>query len=515
MNALQQLANQVLLGTERRPPDLAQITGPIGDLAVAASTPDTPVEVQVLRRAGIYAVCGRAGHVPMRTGDSLPPRCADESAARLDDPDWRAALSAVLGEGPDLLRAEALRRLAEHGAVLPPSLLPAALALAQKTPALRQAVAASLGERGQWLARQNPDWQIALAAAAAPELELWDHGSLEQRKALLAQLRAVAPDAARERLAAGFGEFDARERAQLLETLSLALGPGDEVFLESLLADRSKEVRQLAASLLAALPASRYVMRMASRLGACLSTQRKLFRTVWQLDPPEAFGDDWKADAMDATRAKSETLGERAWWLYQLVRAVPLAFWVSHTGLSAAELVQWAKASDWAEAVLRGWGEALTREAPPEWIEALLATADAPMLSALRTDWITLIEYLPAARREAHWRPLVQNRQRALGDLLGRINQSAAPCSAAFARLVLKEVRDLLVSDAGKWDYALRKTLPEFICLIPLECLDEAGQHWPLDKPDTQYFSETLARVLAIAALRKTLNRPLSLRKST
>ena len=37
------------------------------------------------------------------------------------------------------------------------------------------------------------------------------------------------------------------------------------------------------------------------------------------LDAPEAFLPEWKADALEETKPKGEKLGQRAWWLYQIV----------------------------------------------------------------------------------------------------------------------------------------------------------------------------------------------------
>jgi hypothetical protein len=105
----------------------------------------------------------------------------------------------------------------------------------------------------------------------------------------------------------------------------------------------------------------------------------------------------------------------------------------------------------------------------------------------------------------------------ARGDLLGRIVQDCSPggveLSAGFASRVLRDIRSALHTDTCKWDYALRKTLPEFVCLIPAKCFADATQGWPVASPETEYFSETLARILAIVELRKTLNRSLSQRK--
>lgn len=513
MSMLQELATQVLLGTERRPVALPALSGALGEVVEAACPQDTEPETRVLRAAGIMAVCADAGYRPADTAQDLPGRCPVEALQQVADPAWVSALRQIFDEGPERLCLEALHKLAAESACLPPSLLPRALLLGQKTPALRPALAPVLGQRGHWLAKFNPAWSYAIAAPdQAPDTTLWDHGTLEQRKQLLDMLRKTKPDDARKRLQEEFAQFDARERASLLEAIGIGLDSPDEDFLETALLDRSKEVRQLAASLLARLTASRYQTRMTGRMAACLVQARKLFRQVLVLEPPAQFGADWKNDALEESRSKSESLGERAWWLYQIARALPLAWWPAQTGMSPAALTKWAMDTDWSKALFRAWGEALKREPDAGWATAFLTHAP---LTGLSADIFDLLACLPVAEREQHWLRMLDAGPRhiARGELLGRIVQDCASggtdLSADFVSRVLREIRNVLPTDQCKWDYALRKTLPEFVCLIPSACFDDATRGWPTGRPETEYFNETLARILAIVQLRQTLHRPL------
>ncbi|MEW5788827.1 MAG: DUF5691 domain-containing protein [Pseudomonadota bacterium] len=517
MNPLVELAHSLMLGTERRPPALPGLAGALGDVLTAASPPDTPLEVVLLRRAGALSLGSRAGFQPAPAGDALPAPCPPETRPVAEEPALVACLAAILTDGPPALQREALGRLAARGRLLPPALLPSALDLAAANgtaAALRARIPPVLGQRGGWLAGLNPAWSGAVQVAA-PGLDhdLWDHGTPEQRRQVLAHLRAADPARARGLLQAAFPQMDARERAALLGCLAIGLDGADEDFLESALADRGKEVRQLAAGLLARLPGSRYQGRMADRLGACLKRERKLLRQVWVLEPPAQFAADWKADALEETRAKSETLGERAWWLYQLARALPLDWWCAQMDLTPAELITWAGSGDWSEALYRAWRDALDRQPNPAWAAAFLARS--PLRSGDATDH-QLIDGLPPGEREAYWRQMVANRSNAvrLGDLLARMVESLAGqdtlLSAEFSRALLREVRGNLASQAGQWDYTLRRSFPEFACLMPAPVLDEAGRDWPPAQPETDYFNDTLARFLAVVEHRKTLQRFLS-----
>jgi hypothetical protein len=511
MKLLRELADQLLLGTDRRPPVLPALPPALAELLGENSAESESV---ALRAAGALAWCADAGFVSVP--DAEAPACADAETASCADLALVPVLRAAFEEGPDALRVEALRLLAACGLVLPPRLLPAALGLGFRTAALRPVLMPVLGERGRWLARQNPDWAYAVGAGdAEPAADLWEHGSTAERQAFLAVLRQRAPDRARELLRDGFAELDARTRAGLLGLLAAGLSAADEEFLQGALADRSKEVRQIAAGLLARLPTSAYVGRMTTRLTACLRRERKLLRQVWLIEPPESFGADWKADVVEESRAKGESLGDRAWWLYQLARAVPLAWWEATMGMEPGALVVWAKESDWGEALFRAWGEALQRQPEARWAAAFL---DAPKLKGLPLDAFDLIACLPVAEGERRWLHLLRNRPGGItqGELVARIVRSLSTVSEDFARHLLDELRQIMARPAyvERGTYEICQALPDFVCLLPLACLDDAMRGWPGGTPETEYFSKTLARMLAIAEQRKTLHRHLSQRKS-
>lgn len=514
MNPMYELANQALLGTERRPPVLPQVSGALGDLLNACCVQDTELEVRVLRTAGATAICADAGFVPARAAEDVPESCPTEDLQPLADQMLVSVLRRIVDEGPDPLRREALQMVAAKAACLPPRLLPRALSLGQKAPELRSVLLPVLGQRGWWLAKRNPLWAYAVGGLSpAPDMTLWEDGTLEQRKQFLGRLRETDPGKARAQLQERFAELDARERANLLEQLNTGLSPEDEEFIEALLVDRSKEVRQLAANLLARLPSSRYGARMTERASACLKHERRLFRQVLTLEAPERFGADWKADALEENRTKSESLGERAWWLYQIARALPLAWWPAKTGMSADELIKWVRGTDWSEAILRAWSEALMRLPDAGWAAAFL---DNPAAVGPEADVFDLLACLPVSERERHWLRMLEAGPRhiARGDLLGRIVHGFTPgsqeMSAGFAHTVLQEIRNTLPTDASKYDHVLRKSFPEFVCLIPPACFPDTTLGWPEGQPKTEYFSETLARALAIVEQRKTLYQTLS-----
>ncbi|HNI73781.1 MAG TPA: DUF5691 domain-containing protein, partial [Accumulibacter sp.] len=460
--ALQQLASQVLLGTERRTVAPTAVDGAIGALLRQAG--DSPkaeawtTEGTVLRSAGVLALCGEVGFLPPTGDDPLPAVCPADSWPAVDEPTVIDILKNIIDDATEALCRESFIRLAANRRRLPPRLLPTALTLGKRLVRLRPLLLPVLGERGRWLAAANPAWRHVAGNVAgdvagdvdpaSPDDTPWHEGTLDQRRSWLTALRARDPAAARQRLQDGLSEMNAAERLALLDIFDNHLSPADEDFLEALLTDRSKEVRQRAAMLLSLLPQSRLVTRMSERMRALLHQERKLFRKQLVIEAPTAFVAEWKSDGLEEKRPKSETLGDRGWWLYQLAGALPLVWWIEQTGRTPAELIAWANAGDWREALLRAWGKRLQGPAAAQainsadWAEALLSDPQAVKLLGSAP----LLACLPVTRREDHWRQTLTNRaEHPLGGALEAIvractHAQVAP-SANFSRFVLDEIK--------------------------------------------------------------------------
>ncbi len=515
MNLLSELSTQVLIGVERRQPTLPAASGLLGELLIDIANATPVAETQVLRAAGAIGICALAGYQPAPADEAAIAACPVETRPLPTHRSLISALRHIFEDGPERLRVEALRRLADAGYGVPPRLLIGLLQHGKSTPALRPFMAQAVGPRGRWLAELNPEWRyLAPSSDETPDPQSWETGTLEQRRQFIGWTRRRDPAQARTLLIAAMSEMDARERARLLETMRMGLSMDDEDFVESLLRDRSKDVRQIAASLLAMLPSSRYVQRMIERLTPCLKIEQKLLRRKLALEPPEQFGADWKQDALEESPAQSVGLGDRAWWLYQIARVLPLAWWEQHTGMSAAELLQWAKGSDWSLALLRAWHEALARELNAAWAEALL---DVLPIKKWNPDLFELIAVLPAPRREAHWLRLLETgvKSHSFSTVLTQIASSlpldSPMLSPDFARQAIQIIKNNFVqNDSARWDYSLRTALPELICLFPAEVFAEITEGWPMDKADNPLVAETAARVLAVIKHRQTLTQPLA-----
>lgn len=491
-----------MVGTDRHVAPLTNLPGEIGALAsqVAGST-DEPATA-LLRVAAVLATCALAGARGAARTVALPTAAADDTLSALDPGPANDAVRWALHEGPARLHHSVCLALATAQRRLPTALLPQALELGRRSLALRAALLPVLGERGLWLAAQREDWKHA-AGVAAPTNDVthWTDGTLEQRRAFIAHERAVDPAAARERLQRALPELTAKERAELITALTTGLGANDEALLDTLRADRSREVRQAALSVLLRLPQAAHPRRATARVAALMTHERVLLRKRWQIDAPLATADDWKADQVDAARPQHEPLGERAWWLYQVVRQVPLQWWSEHTALTPPELLEWAAGTDWTEALLRGWRDVLFAAPDDAWCDALLDRWP----KTLPENPSSVLALLSPARRERHLQRQLRDSGTALHVTVAQI-LAACPAGQTLSPDISRLLVERIVERASQLneDYALRAQLGDLACALHPDALDRLAA-LPRRADETPSCAEALQTTAQVVAARRAL----------
>jgi hypothetical protein len=351
------LVASALLGTARRPPDIAVPPGAPEELtaALGARTP----EEALLAAAAAWSIARRAGAV---AGPSSPPEAAPPDPRPLCPPAAGRTLAVMLDGVHPALVPEWLDIVAAAGQRPPPELLPELLELAAERPELRVAATAAAGPRAEWLAARFTTW-------ASDVERVWDQGSKYARRELLARIRRDDPAAGRALLESTWEGETPEERAALLAALADGLGPDDEPFLEAALDDRRKPVRQAAADLLWSLPGSRLGARMAERTAPLVQIGRRLEVTL-----PAECDKAMERDGIE--RKPPRGTGERQFWLAQLVEATPLSTWP----VAAARMK-----GEWRDLLRVAWARAAVRQRDVEWARALIGV-DPALLGVLPKD---------------------------------------------------------------------------------------------------------------------------------
>lgn len=501
-----------MVGTDKKPLQLPPLPGAVG--ALLAQLPqhtEHPAQL-LLQAAGILTVCERAGQRPQPT--PLPAShvaaTVDNAQPALPDPALHATLRWLLTEAPQHLQIHWLEQLAVAGWRLPAALLPLALDTAQRASVLRPAVSAVLGERGRWLAHQNSSWRYAAGTAeTAPADTRWQEGTLAQRLQLLRQERQSHPAQGRARLQASLSDLPAKERAELLAVFQTGLSADDAELLTALAQkDKSREVRQTARVLLVQLPDSAITQAAIARLQACVQASGK--NAVWTIAPPEAADPDWKNHGIELERPKYESLGERAWWLYQLARQVPLVWWTQHTCMAPEALLQWVAQNDWRDALVRAWWDVLRPAPDAAWCHALLQHWPG---KALPDSQAAVLALLPTEQREPYWLRQLEGVDKSSADQLEAMVQQITAAYPPGQHLSLALSEQLLAKIAPylQRHYYRQQGLPPLCCVLHPDTLPrlQALAQNPLatEDKDTQAFAQALRQQLPLLMARQALAR--------
>ncbi|MCC2668826.1 MAG: hypothetical protein K0Q72_1297 [Armatimonadetes bacterium] len=502
MSLWHDLITTALVGTERQAPPAPEAGTPLGD-ALAGLERREPAAA-LLSAAGAASLYERAGRLPSRDARPAPvpaepdaqPTCSPRSAQHLElmlSGTHAAALPEWLGL--------AVRR----GFRVPERLLPELLQAGRQSREFREPILQVAGKRGRWLAAQNPEWNYL--AIEDEEEASWETGSRAARQVVFGRMRAADPDQARELLAQSWAQEPADERSGFLGAFKDGLSLADEPFLEAALDDRSKGVRATAADLLARLPGSALGARMRDRVLPLVSVRTSsgllgLGQTTQiELTLPDECDKAMVRDGVEPKPPQHDRrFGEKAWWLVQLLAAVPPRTWSEAAGARPEEVLQAAVKSEWKELLVEAWAIAAERSADAEWAEALLLLGDT------RADAREgLVALIPTARREQLLIQLLERGQEALDPkhpALQMLQQCRHAWSPELARAVLAALGARLAGKP-KSEYALSELLVQWSLYMPPSLADEAAQG-TLSETES-YWPERINRMTSMLQFRREM----------
>ena len=356
----QNLVASALLGTERQKPNF-------GGIEFLRGIDPSQTETALLQAAASLTQYKKAGQ---QLASNLEPRL------EVSDPETRpeateqqqSMLFECLTEHTDQL-PECLHLASKAGVRAPYGLLAVLIGKAHFDSSLREHALPVLGTRGLWLAKhiENGVW----VGGSSLDENVWELGTPAQRRDYLENLRETGPQLALEKLKAVWTQEPAKVRSELIGTLETNLSMNDEDFLENALDDKGKDVRECAATLLTQLPDSRLMQRMKARvtpllkftpegkagmLGLKKGTPAKLEITL-----PETCDKAMQRDGIEAKAPSWKKIGERAYWLQQIISITPLAYWEKTLNANAQELVTATNKHEYQKLILEAWRDSLRK----------------------------------------------------------------------------------------------------------------------------------------------------------
>jgi uncharacterized protein DUF5691 len=389
MSLWTEIVNTALIGCERKPPSLSGAADKLGVLLAKLDQNDR--EGALLGAAALVSLYERAGTLPLKDTPPMPEACEPGDSPRCGELAAVHLAMMLRGEYQEHL-PEWLAASASVGLRAPEELLPQLLELGRMREWLREEIAPVLGARGRWLQAQNASWDFAVDGL---DETLWETGRLDQRIMFLGALRKRDAARARELLTSNWEKESPKDRSGLLLMFKKGLSLDDEAFLELALDDKRKEVRQAAADLLASLPGSALSNRMFERARPLLTFKlSRLRRREIEIRLPEKCDKAMQRDGVEPKPAL-RGVGEKAWWLQQMLGLIPPKVWSQESGWKAGELIEAANKSEWKDVLLDGWSAAAARSRDAEWADALLVETFEKM------DAARLFDVLPPARQES------------------------------------------------------------------------------------------------------------------
>jgi len=491
--SIPQFVTTALVGTARQEQADVATGAPVDSLV--AELPAQEIERRLLLRAGTWATYRQAGEMAPHL-DEVPAPAPDETLPVCSQSITRLLHSMLLGEHEDLLPT-ALHYLREARLRIPYELLPQALSI--RTTALQAAVFPVLGERGIWLSQFNPAWSwvknflpVADGVLSDDAETIWQEGTTGQRCEILRRLRSFDAAKARTWLEGVWKQEKAEARLELIKTLEVGLSSEDEAFLEKALDDRAASIKAVVPAMLAHIPASAFVQRMTSRADAILTNvEGKL-----KLKLPSAFDKTWLRDGI--VEKPQSGVGERAWWMMQILGCIPPSHWEGQFGLAPAALIAMAEVDKFGASLIEAWSRAAQLFDAQQWIEPLWdwwhrQTRKLKFRSTTRLDLRgDLMKHMPSTLVESKVLPMMLNHTLPENaDWKDLLSGLPSPWSSEFSNTYLQTLRSHIASlKLGSKNYypymdAWFETLETAATQLPPACFAAALATWPLPEDES------------------------------
>ncbi len=389
------LVKTALLGTERQSLPTMADQSAVGQLL--AQIDSTLPEQQLLDAAGLLGLYQQVGQRPPPTS-LVPPQAAAPETQPLCSPAAARMLGQLLASHYRSVLPEFLELLAQTNQRIPTELLPALLSHGRRARLIQPLTLPVIGARGRWLAHYNPNWVYATFdfANTAQINRFWRTAERKDRYTLLNLLRHLHPHQARELLQQTWSSETSQERLQFIRLFKQNLSMADEPFLEEVvLPDRSQQIRQKAAELLAHLPQSRLCQRMAERTLPHL--QWKWLTRSLAITLPQEEDATLERDGI-LNKGLLSRLGKHSWRLMQMVASTPLEIWTQTYNTSAELFLTAVSKTKWQRSLMRGFATAAERQQNAAWAAAILQQNN--LTTATNKTIIKLVRVLPPQERE-------------------------------------------------------------------------------------------------------------------
>ncbi|MCU0389806.1 MAG: DUF5691 domain-containing protein [Thermoflexibacter sp.] len=268
MSFWEKLVNNALLGTDKQEVELAHLPEALQSLTDSLAQDQ---ETRLLQVATLLMNFEKAGKNLPTLDASWELEIAKEEVFPYCNEKAISVLENLIYEKHHHLIKFYLFVCAQKKQIVFPTLLPELLNWGRNHLESKELISRVIGNRGMWLAYQNPTWYYLL-----PEHweEDWLHGRIEERKSALKKIRQTQPLKALSLLEQSWAEESASQKTEYLQILEENLSIADEEFLKNRLSDRSGKVKTEATRLLRLIPDSELSQQTWEAVSACFTIKK-------------------------------------------------------------------------------------------------------------------------------------------------------------------------------------------------------------------------------------------------
>lgn len=393
MQIWDEIINIAMLGTDKRTLGAGKWPPELVEAAVLIQQSTTDKEEQFLQTAALaynYRQCGvlplqKEGVTVTRAGAEEKQYCSPLAMQTLQD---------ILDAESNSLLQFWLQQCHSKGWVVTPELVPLLLNVGIQQKKLQNLIVACCGKRGEWVSRFNPEWNFSTAAT---DEELWQTGSLEQRKMVLEQILKADRSTARKWIQQTWHQEDANAKVEFLSLLGIDIDEDDIEFLESLSKEKSKKVKDIALWLLKQIPASSIVQLYQQVLQKAVIVKREksmlgmVSHKGIQIQLPADLDEGIFKTGIDKLSNNKEYTDDE-FIVLQLMQAAPPSFWETHLQNTPDAIIQLWQKDETAKKLL------------PSLVQAVVAFKDQRWATAFMKNsavfYIDIIPLLPVNEQE-------------------------------------------------------------------------------------------------------------------
>ncbi len=448
MQIWQSLSKIALLGTDRSKiaEELAQAFK-----SYKIDTSQNP-STQILEAAATLGTMRRAGYQLQQSDIKLESTLQNEDLEICSSKSCRHLASILKLAHEDSLK-EFLTHLQNNQKTIAPEFLPELLEHGLRSKDLWPLLSPVIGQRGEWLAQQNPDW----AHLQNKPIEVdWPSATTDAKLKLLGYWRRNDPAEAIEIIRFYWFDEKPNVKARLIKALETSLSLADEDFLEDALNEKRKEVRTAAANLLAKLEGSEYIDRMYARGKSFLSIKNSSEKGLkMEVNPFDDLDKSATRDGL-SLQMQWQKEGSGIGIVYHILQCVPPFYWEKYFKVNKQQLLESYVRSDWSVLLVQACVDASTRFEDEKWMAILLNfwSENQHKSRWKDLDFSTLISKVPNAlfnRISSHLMQQEVNLFEEKNLLIQLLNSKKHQWNSSLAKAFIRYLADATGSSHSYW----------------------------------------------------------------